>query len=126
MYVPAGSDVDGVTAQVTDPHTDASYHVLMTGVPAEVTVTSMSGGASCEMFRVERLGQSWVVRRAPLTSVSDTAHQVVREARVIESLAGSGVPVPTVLAIGEDPEILCAALRDHIAAEGSLQQFELL
>ncbi|MDT5276673.1 MAG: hypothetical protein QOG95_3605 [Mycobacterium sp.] len=79
-----------------------------TGESAEVTVTPMSGGASCEMFRVERLGQSWVLRRAPMTSVSDTAHHVVREARVIQALAGSGVPVPTILAIGEDPGILGA------------------
>ena len=79
-----------------------------TGESAEVTVTPMSGGASCEMFRVERLGQSWVVRRAPVASVSDTAHHVVREARVIQALAGSGVPVPTILAIGEDPGILGA------------------
>ena len=49
-----------------------------------------------------------MVRRAPLTSVSDTAHQVVREARIIEALAGSRVPVPTILAIGEDPAILGA------------------
>ena len=80
----------------------------VTGEAAEVTVTPMSGGASCEMFRVERLGKSWVVRRAPLTSVSDTAHHVVREARVIEALAGSRVPVPTILAIGDDPSILGA------------------
>ena len=52
--------------------------------------------------------RSWVVRRAPLTSVSDTAHHVVREARVIEALAGSAVPVPTVLAICEDPAVLGA------------------
>jgi aminoglycoside phosphotransferase (APT) family kinase protein len=60
----------------------------VTGEPADVTVTPMSGGGSCEMFRVERLGKSWVVRRAPTTSVSDTAHHVVREARIIEALAG--------------------------------------
>jgi hypothetical protein len=29
-----------------------------TGEPAEVTVTPMTGGASCEMFCVERLGRS--------------------------------------------------------------------
>jgi aminoglycoside phosphotransferase (APT) family kinase protein len=80
----------------------------VTGEPAEVTVTPMSGGASCEMFRIERLNQSWVVRRAPIAAVSDTAHQVVREARVIESLADSSVPVPTILAIGDDPAILGA------------------
>jgi aminoglycoside phosphotransferase (APT) family kinase protein len=80
----------------------------VTGEPAEVTVTQMIGGASCEMFRLERLGQSWVVRRAPLASVSDTAHHVVREARIIESLAGSQVPVPTILAIGDDPDVIGA------------------
>jgi len=80
----------------------------VTGEPAEVTVAQMSGGASCEMFRVERLGRSWVVRRAPLTTVSDTAHHVVREARVIDALADSAVPVPSILAIGDDPDVLGA------------------
>src|ERR1700761_2189285 len=79
-----------------------------TGEAAEVSVTPIRGGGSCEMFRVDRLGQSWVVRRAPLAAVSDTAHQVIREARIIQSLAGTGVPVPTILAIGEDPGILGA------------------
>ena len=78
----------------------------VTGEPAEVTVTPMSGGGSCEMFRVERLGRSWVVRRAPLTAVSDTAHHVVREARVIDALADSAVPVPTILAVCDDPAVL--------------------
>jgi aminoglycoside phosphotransferase (APT) family kinase protein len=40
--------------------------------------------------------------------VSDTAHQVVREARIIAALASSGVPVPKILAVGEDPEIIGA------------------
>jgi aminoglycoside phosphotransferase (APT) family kinase protein len=78
----------------------------VTGEPGEVAVSPIRGGGSCEMFRVDRLGQSWVVRRAPLATVSGTAHQVIREARIIQSLAGTGVPVPTVLAIGEDPSIL--------------------
>ncbi len=80
----------------------------VTGEPAEVAVSPIRSGGSCEMFRVERLGQSWVVRRAPLAAVSDTAHQVIREARIIQALAGTGVPVPTILAIGEDPRILGA------------------
>ena len=80
----------------------------VTGEPADVAVSPIRGGGSCEMFRVERLGQSWVVRRAPLAAVSDTAHQVIREARIMQSLAGTGVPVPTILAIGEDPGILGA------------------
>jgi aminoglycoside phosphotransferase (APT) family kinase protein len=80
----------------------------VTGRSGEVVVSPIRGGGSCELFRIDRLGQSWAVRRAPLAAVSDTAHQVIREARIIQSLAGTGVPVPTILAIGEDPSILGA------------------
>jgi aminoglycoside phosphotransferase (APT) family kinase protein len=79
-----------------------------TGEAAEVSVSPIRGGGSCEMFRVDRLGQAWVVRRAPLAAVSDTAHQVVREARIIEALRAAGMPVPTVLARSDDPAILGA------------------
>ncbi|GLE52093.1 phosphotransferase family protein [Mycobacterium montefiorense] len=79
-----------------------------TGQAADVSVTPIRGGGSCEMFRVDRLEQAWVVRRAPLTTVSDTAHQVIREARIMETLGTAGVPVPTVLARSEDPAILGA------------------
>jgi aminoglycoside phosphotransferase (APT) family kinase protein len=80
----------------------------VTGEPADIEVAPIRGGGSCEMFRVDRLGQSWVVRRAPLAAVSDTAHQVVREARIMEILGAQGVSVPRVLARSEDPSILGA------------------
>lgn len=79
-----------------------------TGQPAEISVTPIAGGGSCEMFRIERLGRSWVVRRAPRTPVSSTAHQVTREAQIMEALAAKDVPVPTVLACTDDPGILGA------------------
>jgi aminoglycoside phosphotransferase (APT) family kinase protein len=79
-----------------------------TGEAAELSVTPLRGGGSCEMFRVDRLGQAWVVRRAPLAAVSDTAHQVIREATIMEALGGAGLPVPTVLARSDDPAILGA------------------
>jgi aminoglycoside phosphotransferase (APT) family kinase protein len=79
-----------------------------TGKQAELTVTAIPGGGSCEMFRVDRLDASWVVRRAPLAAVSGTAHQVIREARVMEVLGAQGIPVPQVLARSDDPSILGA------------------
>ena len=79
-----------------------------TGQPAPVTVSPIRGGGSCEMFRVDRLGQPWIVRRAPVVAVSDTAHQVIREAQIIETLGAAGVSVPTVLARTDDPAILGA------------------
>lgn len=79
-----------------------------TGEAADISVAPIRGGGSCEMFRVERLGQPWVVRRAPLAAVSDTAHQVIREARIMEALGAAGLAVPTVLAHSDDPTILGA------------------
>jgi aminoglycoside phosphotransferase (APT) family kinase protein len=79
-----------------------------TGVPAPVTVTPIRGGGSCEMFRVDRLGQAWVVRRAPITAVTETAHQVIREARIMEVLGQEGISVPTVLARTDDPSVIGA------------------
>jgi len=60
----------------------------VTGECVEMTVTAIRGGGSCEMFRVDRPGESWVVRRAPRAAVSATAHQVIREARIMEALSG--------------------------------------
>ncbi|WP_431233864.1 phosphotransferase family protein [Mycolicibacterium psychrotolerans] len=80
----------------------------VTGEPADVEVTPIRGGGSCEMFRIDRPGDTWVVRRAPVAAVSDTAHQVIREAHIMEILESQGIPVPTVLARSEDPTILGA------------------
>ncbi|KUI29319.1 phosphotransferase family protein [Mycobacterium sp. GA-2829] len=79
-----------------------------TGERAEIQVEAIRGGGSCEMFRVDRLGRSWMVRRAPQAAVSDTAHQVIREARIMEALGGQGLPVPEVLAHSDDPAVLGA------------------
>ncbi len=86
----------------------AAWFAERTGEQAELKVAAIRGGGSCEMFRVDRLGESWVVRRAPRAAVSDTAHQVVREARIMESLAAQGFTVPHVLAWSADATVLGA------------------
>jgi aminoglycoside phosphotransferase (APT) family kinase protein len=91
-----------------------------TGEAADVSVTRLRGGGSCEMFRMDRLGRSWVVRRAPLAAVSDTAHQVVREARIMTALGAAGIPVPTVLAHCDDPAILGAPFFVMSYVEGNV------
>jgi aminoglycoside phosphotransferase (APT) family kinase protein len=86
----------------------AAWLHSQTGEPAEITVAPISGGGSCEMFLVERLGRPWVVRRAPHSAVSSTAHQVTREARIMKALGDKGFATPTVLAYTDDPNILGA------------------
>jgi aminoglycoside phosphotransferase (APT) family kinase protein len=77
-----------------------------TGVLSPLMVTAMRGGASCEMFGIGVDRIEWVVRRAPIAHVSATAHQVVREARIMRSLAPSRVPVPKVVAIEDSGTVL--------------------
>jgi aminoglycoside phosphotransferase (APT) family kinase protein len=79
-----------------------------TGRTVEARVAPMKGGGSCEMFSLEQGGERFVIRRAPLAAVSDTAHDVVREYQVIEALSGSGARVPDLLAFCDEPAVLGA------------------
>jgi len=80
-----------------------------TGARAELTIAPTRGGGSCEMFRMTRGGEDWMIRRAPRAVVSDTAHNVVREYKIIKALsADPAVPVPEVLAASADRELIGA------------------
>lgn len=57
-------------------------------------------GQSNLTYRVsDASGQSWVLRRPPLGHLLASAHDVVREARIIAALADTDVPVPGILAV---------------------------
>ncbi len=79
-----------------------------TGEDAELAFEPIRGGASCELFRMTRLGVRWIVRRAPATAVASSAHDVLREARILRALHGSAVPVPAVLVASDDNALLGA------------------
>lgn len=79
-----------------------------TGEDAALTFTPIRGGASCELFRMTRNGEDWIVRRAPRAMVDDSAHNVLREARILQALHGSAVPVPDVLVASDDRSLLGA------------------
>ncbi len=60
------------------------------------------------MFALEQGAERFVIRRAPVAAVSATAHNVVREFQVIDSLSGGDVRVPELLAHSADAEIIGA------------------
>ncbi len=62
----------------------------------------ISGGRSNLTYIVGDADHEWVLRRPPLGHVQPTAHDMAREFRVIEALAGSAVPVPRALAFCDD------------------------
>jgi aminoglycoside phosphotransferase (APT) family kinase protein len=63
-------------------------------------VALISGGKSNLTYRVACDAGEVVLRRPPLGHVLPTAHDMVREHRVLRALEGTTVPVPRVLAAG--------------------------
>ncbi len=65
-------------------------------------------GRSNLTYRMSSGGESWILRRPPLSHVQPTAHDMSREFRVISALAGSPVPVPKTYALCDDTDVIGA------------------
>jgi aminoglycoside phosphotransferase (APT) family kinase protein len=68
----------------------------------------IAGGRSNLTYLVTDGARTWVVRRPPLGHVLETAHDMGREHRVMAALWGSEVPVPEMVALCRDPEVIGA------------------
>jgi aminoglycoside phosphotransferase (APT) family kinase protein len=76
------------------------------GLTEPVSFTLIAGGRSNLTFRVEDdAGRRLVLRRPPLGHVLATAHDVLREHRILSALQGTGVPVAPVVAACDDIEV---------------------
>ena len=85
---PAGIDVEAVTAWFAE-------HVPAARPP--LRFAQIAGGRSNLTFEVtDAESARWALRRPPLHSVLASAHDVGREARIMNALAPTDVPVPTV------------------------------
>ena len=58
-----------------------------------ITVTPMTGGGSCEVFALDRGPARWVLRRAPRHASSATAHDVLREFRILDAIKDEPVAI---------------------------------
>jgi aminoglycoside phosphotransferase (APT) family kinase protein len=68
---------------------------------AACDVALISGGKSNLTYRVASDAGEVVLRRPPLGHILPTAHDMVREHRVVEALDGTDVPVPRVFHLGD-------------------------
>jgi aminoglycoside phosphotransferase (APT) family kinase protein len=76
------------------------------GVALPLTFTLIAGGHSNLTYRVDDAsGRSWALRRPPLGHVLATAHDVVREHRIIAALAPTSVPVPNPVGVCTDDRV---------------------
>jgi aminoglycoside phosphotransferase (APT) family kinase protein len=97
VTTPPGIDVDGVTAWF-------AQHVPAARPPLSFSL--IAGGRSNLTYKVTGAGEgAWVLRRPPLGSVLQSAHDMGREHRVMAALAPTPVPVPPMVGLCEDDSV---------------------
>jgi len=74
----------------------------------ELVAEVIAGGKSNLTYQVTDGSTTWALRRPPLAHVLPTAHDMVREYRVISALVGTAVPVAPAIALCEDVAVLGA------------------
>jgi aminoglycoside phosphotransferase (APT) family kinase protein len=82
-----------------------------------LTFTRVGEGQSNLTFRIDDAsGRSAVLRRPPLGELLASAHDVLREHRILSCLSAVGAPVPRTLAACEDPDVTGAPffLMEHV------------
>lgn len=78
------------------------------GFAGPLTARLIAGGRSNPTYELTDGQRAWILRRPPYGEILQSAHDVSREARVMGALAGTAVPVPTVVAHCEDDSVLGA------------------
>jgi aminoglycoside phosphotransferase (APT) family kinase protein len=74
----------------------------------EVRAIPIGDGHSNMTYRIERGGREVVLRRPPRPPLPPSAHDVLREARLLGALRGTAARVPDVLAVCAGPEVIGA------------------
>lgn len=78
------------------------------GLDGALTVQRVAGGRSNPTYLLADGTRSWILRRPPHGLVLPTAHDMAREHRVLRALRDTAVPVPEVLGLCEDVDVLGA------------------
>jgi aminoglycoside phosphotransferase (APT) family kinase protein len=92
-----GFDVDRLRAYLAD---------RLPEQPTRFDITQFRGGQSNPTFLVATGARRYVLRKKPPGDLLPSAHMIEREFFVFEKLAPTGVPVPTVRHLCEDPGVI--------------------
>jgi aminoglycoside phosphotransferase (APT) family kinase protein len=100
---------DPLTLVLCDPTRLGPWLDAQGLAPGEpLAVERITTGHSNETFLVRRHAALWILRRPPRVPLAPTAHDMVREARLLRVLAGTAVPVPRLVAACPDPDVIGA------------------
>ena len=92
--------------RLVDDESFAAYLEAEFGPAESFSVERHAEGHSNETLFVTWGDRELVVRRPPPGETADTAHDVLREHRVVSALADTSVPVPETLRSCDDPSVL--------------------
>ncbi|KAA1394279.1 phosphotransferase family protein [Aeromicrobium ginsengisoli] len=104
-----------MTAEASAPSIDVTAlgpwldEAGLPGAGDELTITPLTGGASNEVYRLERGGAAVVLRRPPAHAVEERSATMMREARVLGALADTAVPHARLLGSCEDASVIGSA-----------------
>ena len=104
------SDVEITAVREAHQFDEAALHAYLQtnvrGYAGELNVKQFEGGQSNPTYLLEAGGTRYVLRKQPPGELLPSAHQVDREYRVMAALADTGVPVPEMFCLCEDPAII--------------------
>ena len=84
----------------------AWFQAQVPGVRPPLRFERIAGGRSNLTYRVDdAAGATFVLRRPPLSGVLPSAHDMVREHRILTALGPTPVPVPVPVALCADPDV---------------------
>jgi aminoglycoside phosphotransferase (APT) family kinase protein len=94
------------------------------GSEKELTGRMFAGGRSNLTYAITDGEQRWVLRRPPLGHVLPTAHDMVREHRVLEALSRAGFPAPRPILLCTDPDVIGAPFYLMEQVDGTIYRDE--
>jgi len=100
--VDSSQEKTGPTATIDAAGLKRFIHDNRLGDASDLCTENISFGHSNEVHLIHFEGKSWALRRPPRGPLLPTAHDVLREYRVLEALQPTSVPVPRVYASCED------------------------
>lgn len=105
---PLAPDPTDAERPLVDP--DALTRYLGEKLPGEGSfeVERHQAGHSNETFFIRRSGEEWVLRRPPRGAFLPTAHDVLREYRVLSALEGTNVRAPRTFVACDDEAVIGA------------------
>jgi aminoglycoside phosphotransferase (APT) family kinase protein len=103
-----GPPADDLDRPLVDPEALERFLDERLPGPGRVEVERHQAGHSNETFFVTRGGDRWVLRRPPRGAFLPTAHDVLREHRVLAALAGTDARAPEPVVACDDPEVIGA------------------